>query len=362
MGDRAELALRIVALAVWLAVGSPVWAADARPAALWLALYPAFAVAMWLTTRPTLASRVRLVWLVGQSVCAVALAVIGMPHFEGALLALVAAQAAWFLSPGISLGIGVLQAIPLLLIVLPTHGTLGALTATGEYGAFALFATLVGYLRMEEREARLELARERAVLLGMQSLLEDGARMHERTRLAREMHDAMGHGLTAASVSLQVASRTGDKTAIEAAQKAVQSALADVRSLVGTMREPRTVDLRSALRALATATREPRIVLEVPEDLELRDERRAHALFRLAQEGITNAVRHGRASVVRVVVEKEGDAIHARVRDDGVGNASPQPGNGLLGLKERLVEVGGDMDTSTSQGKGFELHGWVPQS
>jgi signal transduction histidine kinase len=356
---RAELALRVVALAVWLAVGSPVWT---RPEAIrvpWVALYLAFGAAMWIATRNAVQTRARLVWLIAQSVCGITLAVLGMPHFEGALLALVTAQAAWFLTPQVSTAITLLQAIPLFVIVLPSHELLGALKATGEYVTFSLFATLVSYLRLQERRARLELARERAVLLATQSLLEDGARVHERLRLAREVHDAMGHGLTAASVSLQIAARTGDKAALAAAQTAVQTTLAEVRALVSTTRERKSVDLPTALRALAAGMQQPAITLEMPTRLELGDERRAHALFRVVQEAITNAVKHGHASAVNVSLANEAGTIHVRVRDDGAGASSPPFGNGLLGLRERLVEVGGGVEIRTERGKGFELHGWV---
>lgn len=360
MKARAELALRIVGVLVWLAVGSPVWTQPHGVRAAWALLYVTFGVGLFRGTASRLTRAQRLAWLTLESACALVLAVLGMPHFEGALLALVAAQAAWFVAPLPSLLIGCAQAIPLLVIVLPTHGTLGALKATGEYLAFSMFATLIGYLRTQEERARLELARERAVLLGTQSLLEDGARLHERARLAREVHDAMGHGLTAASVSLQVAARTGDTRAIELAQAAVQQTLAEVRALVSDARERRTVDLRAALRALAVGIPHPRVAIEMPDDLAVPDERHAHALFRLVQEGITNAVKHGHATLVRVIVQKTDGNLEACVQDDGTGGDDATFGNGLDGLRARFAEIGGAIEVKTTQGRGFELRGWVP--
>ena len=359
MKAQAELALRIVGVVVWLAVGSPVWTHPADVHVAWAMLYVTFGAGLFIGTASGLTRRQRLAYLAVESACALALAVLGMPHFEGALLALVAAQAAWFVEPMLSVLVGFVQAVPLLVIVLPTHGALGALKATGEYLAFSMFATLVGYLRAQEERARLGLARERAALLGMQSLLEDGARLHERMRLAREVHDAMGHGLTAASVSLQLASRTGDKKAIETAQAAVQQTLADIRALVSDAREQKTVDLRAALRALAVGIPQPRIAIDMPGDLVV-DERHAHALFRLVQEGITNAVKHGHATHVQVVVEQRDGAVRVRVRDDGGGADATSFGNGLAGLRERFAEIGGAIEVETSRATGFELRGWVP--
>jgi len=281
-----------------------------------------------------------------------------MPHFEGALLALVAAESAWFLAPTVTISLSLLQAVPLFVIVLPTHGGLGAGKATGEYLAFAFFATLVGYLRMQERAARRELGRERAVLLATQSLLEDGARLHERMRLAREVHDAIGHGLTAASINLELASRTHEAEPLEAARAAVGATLAELRGLVGTIRHDKSVSLHAALRALCAGIREPEIVLDVPVKLELRDEACVHALFRCVQEAITNAMKHGAARHVDVRIEEADGVATATIRDDGPGVSTVAFGNGLTGLRERLVELGGGLEV-TSQGKGFEVRGWV---
>ncbi len=362
----AETALRVVALVVWLVVGSPTWLRftagwSARDAG-WTALYLAFAALLWRTTTSALSRTQRVSLLLCQSACGVALALIGMPHFEGALLALVAAESAWFLPPAITLSLSFVQAVPLFIIVLPTHALLGAAKATSEYLAFALFATLVGYLRMQERAARRELGRERAVLLATQSLLEDGARLHERMRIAREVHDAIGHGLTAASINLELAAHTHDPEPLEAARAAVGTTLAELRGLVGTMRRERDISLHAALRALCAGIREPIIELDVPSKLALQDEARVHALFRCVQEAITNAMKHGAARHVVVRIEENDGVATATVRDDGVGHEGATFGNGLTGLRERLVELGGGLEVSGApqSGKGFELRGWVP--
>jgi signal transduction histidine kinase len=159
---------------------------------------------------------------------------------------------------------------------------------------------------------------------------------------------------------LQLAQRTQDAAAIESAQQAVHSTLADLRGLVGAMRKDTVVDLRAALRALCAGIREPEITLELPSHIAVHDEARAHALFRLVQEAITNAIKHGKAHHVRVSVDVVDGVIHACVRDDGVGGATTTFGNGLLGLRERLGEVGGDLEVTSPAHGGFEIHGWVP--
>lgn len=363
--DRAaDAALRVVGLVVWLVVGSPVWLfvlrGEARASAPWVIAYLAFAAALVGATRAEGERRVRVGLLAFQSIAAVALAILGMPHFEGALLALVAAQVAAVVPLSIALAWSAAQAVPLFFIVLPTHALTGAAKATGEYLAFAVFASLVGHLRERESSARRELAREHAALLATQALLAEGARAHERMHLAREVHDAIGHGLAAASVNLELAARTQDAAALESAREAVRATLGELRSLVGATRAPRAIDLSTALRVLCSGIREPRVELEVASDLDVRDEARAHALFRATQEALTNAVKHARARTVRVSLAREGDAAVAVVRDDGVGSANVAHGNGLEGLRERLAELGGELAIETRPSEGFAVRARIP--
>ncbi|HEY1960454.1 MAG TPA: sensor histidine kinase [Polyangiaceae bacterium] len=359
-----DAALRVVGLVVWLVVGSPVWLAVARGEAhanpLWLVMYVAFAIALVLATRPSGDRRVRVALLAFQSLAAIVLAILGMPHFEGALLALVAAQVATVVPIGVALAWSVAQAVPLFVIVLPTHALGGAAKATGEYLAFAVFAGLAAYLRERESAARRELAREHAALLATQALLADGARAHERMRLAREVHDAIGHGLAAASVNLELAARTQDAAALESAREAVRTTLGELRGLVIATRAPRGIDLETALRVLCSGVREPRVDLEVAADLEVTDEARAHALFRATQEALTNAVKHARARTVRVSLARDGTEAIATVRDDGVGAADVTRGNGLDGLRERLAELGGELAIETRPNEGFTVRARIP--
>ncbi len=361
-----DAALRTVGLVVWLVVGSPTWLAVVRGGAtstmtfVWFAAYVAFAILLWLATDSARARRMRVAALASQSMLALALAVIGMPHFEGALLALVAAQTVALVPFMTALAWGTAQAVPLFFIVLPSHGATGAAKATGEYLAFAVFATLVGFLREREAAARRELARERATLLGTQSLLADGARAHERFRLAREVHDAIGHGLTAASVNLELAARTNDAAALDAARAAVRGTLGDLRGLVSAMRTPSTVDIGVALRVLCAGVREPVVELVMPERFRMRDGARAHVVFRAVQEGLTNAIKHGHAKHVRVEVAASEHEVVVTLVDDGIGAANVAAGSGLEGLRERLAQVGGEVDVETRPHAGFTLRMTMP--
>lgn len=359
--------LRAVGLGVWLVAGSPSWTAPRSVAhpVVWAALYLAFAACFLGATasEATLARRRSLV--AAEAALAIALALAGMPHFEGALFAVVSAQVPSLTRPALALVWDAASGAALFAIVLPSHGVLGGAKATGEYVAFALFALAVVYLRAREAAARDELARAHAIVLGTQALLADDARTAERLRIAREVHDAIGHGLSAASIHLQLAARTCEGCAatasIAAARDAVSATLAEVRGLVGAMREPEGIDLGTALRAMCAGIREPAVHLAIAAPLRVEDPARAHALFRCTQEALTNALRHARASEIWVDVTGDDAGIAATVRDDGVGAGALAHGNGLDGLRERLAEVAGTLHIETRPRGGFMLRAWVPR-
>jgi signal transduction histidine kinase len=376
-----EAALRVAGLVVWVVVGSPRWVQLPRTGvhgadAAWTVAYVAYALAFGLATHPPVARAVRKLLLALESALAVFLACVGMPHFEGALLAVVAAQAGPILGTRSALACAVLQAPALFAIVLPTHGALGALKATGEYLAFALFAVTVHFLREREAAGRRELAYEHAKLLATQSLLADSIRTDERLRMTRDVHDAIGHGLAAASVHLELAIRTelaarangsaGDASsmpAAKAARDAVRQTLRDLRALVAaTPPQGDTAGLSAALRALCAGIHEPAVKLTLPADLRVRDAACKHALFRCVQESLTNALKHAGATRVWVEVTTEAARTVVVVGDDGKGCARVEPGFGLETMRSRMSEVGGEAEFESAPGQGFVLRAWVPAS
>lgn len=224
-------------------------------------------------------------------------------------------------------------------------------------------AFAVGWIAASESRGRSELARLNAELLATRELLADSSRLAERIHIARELHDSLGHHLAALTVNLDLASRTAEGRAAEPVREAHTLArllLADVRDVVSELRGSRPLDLPQALRTLAAAGGDPAIHLEVPDDLEIRDPAQAHALFRCVQEAVTNARKHARARHLWIELVREEAGVVLRARDDGKGAAEVIPGNGLRGMRERLVELGGRLEVESRPGDGFLLQVWVP--
>ena len=226
-----------------------------------------------------------------------------------------------------------------------------------------LFPFIASLLALQQMQARSELRRVNAQLMATQSLLAENTRLAERVRISRELHDLVGHHLTALSLNLEVANHVSSgktREHIEQARSIARLLLADVREVVSDMREDAEVDLRQALEMLAEGVPELSIHLDVPERLGLTDPNKAQVLLRCAQEVITNTVRHARADNLWIVLKDGEGGLTLDARDDGRGAVEWLPGNGLNGMRERLRELGGRLDIATCPGAGFRLRAWMP--
>lgn len=196
-------------------------------------------------------------------------------------------------------------------------------------------------------------------------------RNQERVALARELHDTVAHHVSAIAVQAQaggvVAGVQPEKAAevLAAIESEASQTLAEMRSMVRVLREEDGVAYSpqagvADLPALARADTTPIVEVSLDGPLTRLAPPVDAALYRLAQESLTNAVRHARgATRVGIVLRQEGDAVRLRVIDDGqtAPGPAPEPGFGLLGMAERATILGG----SLSAGPGPE-GGWVVEA
>jgi signal transduction histidine kinase len=219
--------------------------------------------------------------------------------------------------------------------------------------------------------------------------LEQRLRVHvidERLRIARELHDVVAHSLSAITVQAGYARLTLERdstvtaTALEAIENTGRETLDELRGLLGVLRTapppasalepaPTLADLPALLRrvpqvrdgdapaldAELVVVGEPR---PLPPGLEL-------AAYRIAQEALTNVVRHAGASHAVVRVEYGPEALRINVHDDGRGSrTSPSPeqgtGHGIVGMRERAALYGGDVSAGTGGDGGFEVLAVLP--
>ena len=231
------------------------------------------------------------------------------------------------------------------------------------YGGFSMFIFVTSLVARQQTDAREEQRRLNAELRATRALLAESARINERTRISRELHDLLGHHLTALSLNLEVAGHITEGQAQEHVRQAHTLAkllLTDVREAVSQLRDSGAIDLEAALRPLVTQVPSLDIHLDIGQPLTLDDPERAHVLLRCTQEIITNAVRHAGARNLWIQVRRDADTVLIDARDDGQGADAVAPGNGLRGMRERLNQYGGQLEIQTRRGDGFCLRISVP--
>ncbi|WP_139415871.1 sensor histidine kinase [Agromyces laixinhei] len=233
--------------------------------------------------------------------------------------------------------------------------------STLAYLTFQVFAALVIAGARREAAARAELAAAHADLRAATALLATSSRDAERLRIARDLHDVIGHQLTALALELEVASH---RTAGEGREHVVRARgiakdlLADVRSTVGELRDART-RLEPTLRAVLERIPGLEVDLTVNERTPL-DEAQTIAVVRSVQEIATNTVRHAHATRLEVTVVCDDDGLNVHASDNGVGVRHLERGNGLTGMGERIEELGGELLLESAPGHGFSVTARVP--
>ena len=201
--------------------------------------------------------------------------------------------------------------------------------------------------------------------------VEDLATMKERNRLAREIHDGLGHYLTTINMQIQAAMaiNTVDSTKstemLTKAQALTQEALADVRQSVSALRSsPNEIE---SLSGQITNLFHNLTMFKIQGDLTIVGQERLldfpyhWALYRAAQEGISNACKHSKAQHLWIKLDYSSDEwVRMEVKDDGKGAQIVKGGFGLVGLRERITHLGGIVEIFSMNGKGFTFEVKIP--
>jgi signal transduction histidine kinase len=200
-------------------------------------------------------------------------------------------------------------------------------------------------------------------------------RMREREQLARELHDTVAHHVSAMVIRAQ-AGRVVAETRPAAAAEALavieaegSRTLAEMRVLVGALRDPAAEDPadltpgRGIVDIAALARSDPRVEVSLTGDLDNLGPAVGAAVFRIAQESVTNAVRHARgAERVTVAVTGEPDAIRCAVTDDGEPVLGPRAvGYGIVGMTERASLLGGSIQAGPGDRRGWVVEAVIPR-
>lgn len=229
---------------------------------------------------------------------------------------------------------------------------------------FQAFAALTGHFAGSSERARAHLAQVNAELLATRRLLEESARAGERLKLSRELHDVAGHSLTALKLNLARLARDpalADREEIRTSTALADDLLAQIRQVVSALRAHDGIDLRAAFEALARPIPGVRIAIDIEDGLRVDDIDQAEALLRCAQEAITNALRHGRAGRIDLRLRRDTEGLTMTVENDGLAPATIAPGNGLVGMRERVTALGGELALTPTPPRGVRLSVRLPE-
>ncbi len=311
-----------------------------------------------------------------QTVCAIGVMVAGASPLFGAIL---------FFVLNTVIAVGLPQPVALAWGAVPVVSLMACLILRGERdwvstvltfsAGFLAFIAFALALR-QAQTARAESQQLLQELTGTQGRLRELAVLEERQRLAREMHDAVGHRLTAASVLLEGAARLirGDPDRatrmVETSREQVKEGLAEIRAAVTALREEpaRVRPLSESLRALVDVFGQASpaaVTLSVDAGPD-PDSERKNVIIRTAQEALTNVQKHAAASRVELRLELMDGAYVLSCRDNGRGpgahadNGSRGGGFGLTNLQERASGYGGRVELTPAPDGGALLRLVLP--
>jgi signal transduction histidine kinase len=201
--------------------------------------------------------------------------------------------------------------------------------------------------------------------------VEDLATEKERIRLAREIHDGLGHHLTALNMQIRAANAVlgrdteRAKGFLQNAEAITQRALVDVRQSVTSLRE-RTGDSRPLIEQIESVVNIWRsaaidIQIQVAGEARPLSPMVSWAVFRGVQEALSNSAKHSEASRINILLNyMTPDSILLEIIDNGLGAESITGGYGLIGIQERIEQLDGNLSIITEKGKGFKIEIRLP--
>nr|WP_283631833.1 histidine kinase [Alteromonas macleodii] len=283
------------------------------------------------------------------------------------------------------------------------------------FWAFKLFAMIMSNTAIKESKAREEADALNRQLLSTQQLMKQALTQDERLRIARNIHDVLGHHLTALTINLQVASRKADllestesqaiKQHVEQSHSIAKLLLSDVREAISDIRENAAIDFSLAVNALIKDLPRPMVNLHIDDNLMLTNVRIADCLLRSMQEALTNVIRHTQAHYFSLSLTQYNGAYNLLMHDSMVPHAADeklsdeQPssiqffdkapcsysegaytegvqkkagpresdtssrvvaGNGLKGMQERVHELNGTISWQRTE-QGFRIAIHIPE-
>ncbi len=232
-------------------------------------------------------------------------------------------------------------------------------------------------------QANMELEEAHQQLAQSVAQQQELAVLRERARLARELHDTIGHALVLISVKLEAAQRLRERDParcdqeLESTKEIARGTMTTLRASIANLRSPvlEREQLYCALRRSADELAHRsglHVTCTLPAESENLSEAVAETLWKVTQEALTNVEKHAQAQNVEIEISRQGTQLYTRIRDDGIGlppdfchlqeQESLVPGGhyGLRGMLERVEAIGGQITLQSTQGQGTTVEIRLP--
>ncbi len=221
------------------------------------------------------------------------------------------------------------------------------------YLGVSAYSFIISLVAFRQQNAKEELRMLNTELKATQVLLADSSRINERLRISRELHDLIGHHLTALTLNLEAASHMTEgkpQTYVKKAHSIARLLLSDVREVVGKFRQSGTLDLGLAVKELLSGLPRLKVKALIPDEFLVEDPKLAQTILRCAQELITNTMKHAEANNIEVKLYRTDKAVILEIKDDGIGLGHSQSGNGMTGMAERVKLLNGSCEYVSDKG------------
>jgi len=249
------------------------------------------------------------------------------------------------------------------------------ITETLMFGLGLFLVLKLANTLLSEREAQEELTIAHQQLQDYAEQEKELAAAQERNRIARNIHDSLGHALTALNMQLQAAvelwkQKDTDRVGgfLEQAQTLGIDAMREVRQVVGAMREEEAQPKQEFATAIETLVHDFQDSTQISVELKMDVSTAvpasiSYTLYRIVQEALTNIYKHAHPRRVEIEIASRSNAVQVHVTDDGCGfdrNESSRSGFGLKGMKERVGVLGGRLEVVAEPGKGCRVFVEMP--
>jgi signal transduction histidine kinase len=234
-------------------------------------------------------------------------------------------------------------------------------------GIFVLLQLVNTLLRERQKQDKLTLANQQLQEYNIQ--IKQMAAIQERNRIAREIHDSLGHALTALNVQLQTAQRLWDSDPSQAeeflreSQKLSKTAIEEVRRSVNSLRvdgKNKTTFRKSIVTLIRDFSKSTGLVIFSNIAIETSNlpESVRETIYRVLQEGLTNAYKHAQANIVLVYLQATSTLVKLEIKDNGKGFITDlnQPGFGLQSMRERVLALKGSFSIETQPNAGCKIN------